>query len=376
MTLDKDFAEGRAAEEPAPEETREFKRFFGVRVVAGIVFGVIAIWGVWVLVGLVKGPDKLPMAEAEKAKLAHVDEKSHDVEKALGDKTHGETTHEKTAKTDVHPAPTPSLHGSAPAVPGVRTSPLKPKAKGVEFIEGTIAALDYDLNKRFWGWRRNDILRFTDNVENMQLGVLEVVRRTSITLAERITRYGVTDVIDPNLENAMNWFMVKPSDYWLPSAEEKYKDGLDEFRKFAHKLQAGQARFYTRTDTIIPLLVKFADLLGSADENLVKEKEEDGSLVSWFKIDDYFYYARGVAMAMGHILHGVEEDFSEVLAARYGTDLLENAIHACHVASKLDPWLVTNGALDGIVANHRANMAAPISHARYYLDALAKVLST
>jgi hypothetical protein len=46
------------------------------------------------------------------------------------------------------------------------------------------------------------------------------------------------------------------------------------------------------------------------------------------------------------------------------------------VASELDPWLVTDASLDGILANHRANMAAPISHARYYLDALAKTLST
>ena len=39
---------------------------------------------------------------------------------------------------------------------------------------------------------------------------------------------------------------------------------------------------------------------------MVKTKEEDGSPVSWFKVDDYFYYAKGVATAMGKILHTVK----------------------------------------------------------------------
>ena len=252
----------------------------------------------------------------------------------------------------------------------------EPRAKGVAFVEGTVSVLDYELNERFWGWRRNDILRITDNVENMQLGVLEVVRRTSVALAERISRYGVTDAIDKNLENAMNWLMIKPDRYWLPSSEEKYNDSLKELRQYAQRLGRGEARFYIRADNLIPLLVSLSDLVGSCDENLVRSKEEDGSPISWFKVDDYFYYAKGVARALTEILHAVREDFSEVLEARHGVDLLHHAIHACHVASELDPWLVTDASLDGMLANHRANMAAPISHVRYYLDALAKALAT
>jgi hypothetical protein len=236
--------------------------------------------------------------------------------------------------------------------------------------------MDYELNERFWGWRRNDILRFTDNVENIQLGVLEVVRRASVTLAERISRHGPTDILDKNLENAMNWFMIKPDQYWLPSPEVSYGDGLKELQAYAQKLEEGKARFYTRADNLIPLLISFTELLGSCDENLVKTKEEDGSPVSWFKVDDYFYYAKGVAKAISKILHAVEQEFADVVEARHGMDLLEHAVHACHVASELDPWLITDASLEGILANHRANMAAPISHARYYLDVLAKTLST
>jgi hypothetical protein len=251
-----------------------------------------------------------------------------------------------------------------------------PKTLGVHFVEATISVLDYELNERFWGWRRNDLIRFTDNVENMQLGVLEVVRRVTVNLTERISRHGPSAAIESTLENAMNWLMIKPDRYWLPSAEEKYRDSLKELREYGQKLKRGESHFYNRTDNLIPLLLSLADLAGSCDENLVKAEEDDGSPVSWFKVDDYFYYSKGVARAMKEILHGVREDFSSVLESRRGVDLLNRAIHSCHVAAELEPWVVTDAPLDGILANHRANMAAEISHVRYFLNALAKALST
>ena len=90
-------------------------------------------------------------------------------------------------------------------------------------MEATIKPLENELNERFWGWRPNDILDFTDNINSYQLGVLEVTRRTVVSLTERISRTGSTAAFDSNLENAMNWFMVKASRYWFPSPESKYK---------------------------------------------------------------------------------------------------------------------------------------------------------
>ena len=333
-----------------PGKLGNYKRFFTLRVIGGIALAVVVLWGFWIFASLFGHSKKMPGADVEKGEPTHV---------------------VKEADTAVDHAAVPD-HEAGPTVPAIH----EPKARGVAFVEATISALDYELHKRFWGWRRNDILRFTDDVENMQLGVLEVVRRASVTLAERISRHGPGDVIDKNLENAMNWFMIRPDRYWIPSPEAKFNDGLKELQAYAEKLEKGEARFYTRPDNLIPLLVSFTELLGSCDENLVKSTEEDGSAVSWFDVDNYLYYAKGVAKAMGEILHAVEEDFSGILETRRGVDLIEHAIHSCHKAAELDPWLVTDAALDGILANHRANMAAPISHARYYLDILIKTLST
>ncbi len=269
---------------------------------------------------------------------------------------------------DTAHAPAADAHAAAPATVH--------RAKGVAFVEAVIKPLHYELEERFWQWRPNDILNFSDNVNNFQLGVLEVTRRTAIILAERISRTGSTDSFDPNLENAMNWFMIKADKYWFPSPESKYSDGLEEWRHYLEKLEKGNANFYTRADNLIPLLRAYENLLGSCDENLVKSKEENGEEVSFFQADDYFYYSQGVASTMAIILEAVHHDFIAILKSRHGEDLLHHAIESCRHASHIQPWIITEGSLSGILANHRANMAAPISHARFYLGQLIKTLST
>ena len=252
----------------------------------------------------------------------------------------------------------------------------KPMPKGVAFVAAAIKPLDYELEERWWGWRPNDIIVFTDNVNNFQMGVLEVTRRTTVALAERISRTGTTDAFDENLEQAMNWFMIKASSFWFPSAESKYREGLEELQAYLEKLKEGNATFYTRTDNLIPLLSSFEDLLGSCDENLVKEVNEDGTPISSFNVDNYFFYTQGVASSMATVLEAVHHDFLLTLESRNATELLHHAIVSCQRASEIDPWIILDRKLSSIFANHRANMAAPISHARFYLGQLIKTLST
>ncbi|MBW2173576.1 MAG: DUF2333 family protein [Deltaproteobacteria bacterium] len=359
-----------------------YTQFLTIRVVAGILIALIVLFGLWTVLNDDKNEAPTRVAHVEDTMTAPDDDFPFSDE--MADET-PESAHETPETAHGVPETPYDIQETAPLThktPGgspddfTAVDTHEARAKGVAFVEATISALDYEMNKRSWGWRPNDLIRFTDNVENIQRGVLEVVRRTAVALAERISRYGSSDVIDNNLENAMNWLMIKPDQYWLPSPESKYNEAIKELQTYAERLERGEASFYTRADNLIPLLLSFADLLGGCDDNLLKTHEEDGSPITWSKVDDYFYYAKGVATAMGKILHAVQEDFAPALKARGGMDLLEHAVHACHVASELDPWLVTDASLDGVFANHRANMAAPISHTRYYLDALAKTLAT
>jgi hypothetical protein len=283
---------------------------------------------------------------------------------------HGEkpAQHGEVPQTEPHKTPNSQDAVSEPA--------HEDRPTGVAFVEAVIAPLNYELNERFWGWRPNDIINFTDNVNNFQLGVLEVTRRTVVLLAERISRTGSTDAFNPHLENSMNWLMVKADRYWFPAPESKYKESIRELEDYKEELLKERASFFTRTDNLIPLLSSYEDLLGSCDENLVKHKNEDGSEVSHFKADDYFFYAKGVASAMATVLDAIHHDFLKTLESRHATELLHHALESCRQASELDPILITDGDLDGIIANHRANMAAPISHARFYIGQLVKTLST
>jgi hypothetical protein len=277
---------------------------------------------------------------------------------------HSESTSRRNQ--DSHSANT--AHGTAPELRG---------PKGAAFVEALINPLEYELKERFWGWRPNDIIKFTDNVNEYQLGVLEVTRRISTRLTENISRTGSTAVINKYLERAMNSLMIRADRYLFPSAENQYLQALDNLNRYKEQLISGEASFYSRADNLIPLLESLTELVGSCDENLVKHTESTGETVSTFSADNYYYYAKGVASALLPILHAIEYDFERILEVRSGADILHHAIESCHHAAEMKPWLfVTEGNLNGVLANHRANMAAPMSHVRFYLSLLARTLST
>ena len=153
-------------------------------------------------------------------------------------------------------------------------------------------------------------------------------------------------------------------------------EAIELLENYKRKLMNGTAYFYNRTDNLIPLLRAYENLLGSCDDNLIKTHEDDGSEVSWFKADNYFFYAKGVASSMHTILEAVSVDFARTIETRRGTEVLHHALEALHHATEIDPILILDSDLDGILANHRSNMAGPISHARFYIGLLIETLST
>jgi len=285
----------------------------------------------------------------------------------------GESAHEKIGKTIPETKEVPNKPPKSEKQPVTLTEKNVPRVKGYAFVESVIQPLDYELNERFYGWRPNDIINFSDNVNNIQLGILEVTRRSVVVLANRISRTGSNDTLDENLENAMNWIMIKAKQYWFPSPESKYNQAIDELRTYVDRLERGRARFYIRTDNLIPLLQNYEDLLGGCDQSLTIKEDDDGPITS-SKADNYFYYAQGVAKALGSILRGIRKDFYVTLESVHGVQILDEAIEACDVATNINPWYVTEGSLSSIFANHRANIDQPINRIRFYMNVLIKTL--
>jgi len=266
-----------------------------------------------------------------------------------------------------------------PPAPAVVTPPREP-VKGEVFTLALIQIMDEQVNKTWFGWRPNTIvfgkMGLTDNVNNLQLGVLEVARRTVVVLNEHMTRFATTEAYNPRVNEAMNFFMVSPDKYWFPSASGKYREAAQNLEIYIDGLKAGRARFYSRVDYLIALFSNYKDLLGSSFHNLLKDTEADGQPVSWFMTDDYFYYSQGIALAMAEMLEAITKEFHQELQKKNAHKLLDDAIHALHAASHLSPWLVTNGAKDGILANHRANMSTYIGEAEHVISTMMSQLAT
>ena len=301
----------------------------------------------------------------------------------------GEATPPPLATTPPSLKPAKPPHAAAPASAEHAPSPLQPPApavapkeaiKGAAFTQALIKIIDDQVNKRLFGWRPNTIIfgksGLTDNVNNLQLGVLEVARRTILVLNENMTRFAITEAYNPRVNEAMNFLMVSPDKCWFPSASGKYREAKVDLEQYIEDLRFGRARFYSRVDNLIALLSNYKDILGSCYHNLVKDVEADGSHISYFKSDDYLYFSKGVAMGMHDMLEAVREDFSQELQKKNTHKLMEDAVHALHAASELDPWLVTNGAKDGILANHRANMSTYIGEAEHVVTIMQTVLAT
>ena len=284
-------------------------------------------------------------------------------------------THEPT----LAPAPSKAGPSHVPPAPAVVTPPREP-VKGEVFTLALIKIMDDQVNKPWFGWRPNTIvfgkMGLTDNVNNLQLGVLEVARRTVVVLNEHMTRFATTEAYNPRVNEAMNFIMVSPDKYWFPSASGKYREAAQNLEIYIEGLKGGRARFYSRVDYLIALLSNYKDLLGSSFHNLLKDTEADGQPVSWSLVDDYFYYSQGIALAMAEMLEAVTKEFHQELQKKNSHKLLEDAIHALHAASHLDPWVVTNGAKDGILANHRANMSTYIGEAEHVISTLMSQLAT
>lgn len=237
---------------------------------------------------------------------------------------------------------------------------------GVTFVDTLIRLIDYELHGRTLGWRPNDIIigRFTSNINNYQLGVLEAVRFTTLRLKDSLTRLGEADTYDPDLEQAVNLLMNSATSWWFPSAESSYGQAIDHLKKFRTKLEKGQRSFYYRRDNLVALLSTYKDQAGNVNRTLVMP-------VGWLQAGDHFYYAKGVAHVYFELLKVCRVGFKNQLSTMHATDIMDEVLHELQIAEEFEPWIVLNSNYGGFFANHRANLNAPMSEVAHLLVELS-----
>jgi hypothetical protein len=285
--------------------------------------------------------------------------------------------------------------GASPAAPGtpgltpaegdepddvivVPVPPRDDRLVGEAFVSSVRGILEEELSSAL-GWRPNDLPLvgpgwWTDNVNNRQLGKLEVVRHSCRILKTRLARFDDSDAFRPELERAESAFFNDATRWALPSAEKKLREGCGGLREYEESIADGRALFHTRSTSLYDLLGYYKDVLGSCHSILIRQQEADGADVSTFRTDDYFYYSRGVVEALHVMVSAIATDFHEELEARSLLDLTGQALGSLQRGAELEPCLVTNGDLDGLLANHRLNLAGFVADARQKLHSVRETL--
>ncbi|MEE8434594.1 MAG: DUF2333 family protein [bacterium] len=258
-----------------------------------------------------------------------------------------------------------------PSLPQLRKEPGKPAGYATVLMIADL--MDAQLNG-FGGWMPNDMMltpgAVQDNLPNFQLGVLQVVRHSARVLRDNLTRQRTSDAVHRETDQAHTAYNNDPRKWAFPSAESAFRRGNTALRRFAGEL-GGSANVYPRADNLIELLKIFISELGTVSTRLLEAQDSDK--VSWFEIDDNFYFAQGAGFAMYGMMLAVREDFKGVLTDKNALKITGLIVQSLK-ASQFEPWVVTNGSKNGFLANHSNNLKVFLDDARQKMKSLESIL--
>ena len=267
---------------------------------------------------------------------------------------------------------------------------LDSRIKGDTFILKNQAM----IQQMYMNWLPNDIFWPTallDNIPHFQIGELEVVRYNIRVLRDNLSRMRTTDRLDPSAEAAFTALSNDPYKWWLPSAESKWKKAYKDLEIFHKDLLTGESHFYPRADNLVELLGQYTSLMGGVNTRLINAPHDLNKVVTedakanskasemidtdipWYRIDDNFYYAQGVAHALLESFEAIRIDFIDVLTDKNSVILLDKIVENLRRCD-FEPLIVFNGDPGNIFANHSLNLSGIFNDARQKVNSLIVAL--
>lgn len=243
-----------------------------------------------------------------------------------------------------------------------------------------IAIMEHELHGGF-GWRPNDFFLWgprlwADNNSYRQLGILQAFRESLRVFKDHLTKVSSNEY-DPDLVEADTLFRNDAKRLWLPSAESRFRKGVERLHAYVAGLRDGSPRsrpIATRNVELVRLFQAWTDLLGDAHANLYKEQEADGGSV-WPRTDLYFYHAQGVAHVQHALLLALKREYHQLLTVKpVMKTLFDEAAGALGKAATMNPFVILNGSPSGLFANHRRNLDAYIIEARQKMYSIREEL--
>jgi hypothetical protein len=261
-------------------------------------------------------------------------------------------------------------------------------------IAGTSADLvDFNVNQNAWissmvlfklglfgiDWRDTP---FFDNKAAFQLGINQVMRRTTTELVDTLGRVRGTSQIDQNLQDARTALAWSETAWYVgmrgptrptPSV---YREAIGKLRAFNARLEKCDATFDARADNLIQFLDRIAGDIGSTSDILRQRIEVSDA--GWFDLraDDRFWFAYGQLYAYYGILVGARSDFAAIIVERNLTALWTRMEEQLRAALNVQPWIISNGnESSAFFPSHLATMGFNLLQVRSNLVEISNVLT-
>lgn len=287
--------------------------------------------------------------------------------------------------------------GGAPAAPegtggGTAAQAAPQSCKRSEIADVSAFLVDFNVNQNAWissmlvsklgffgvPWRNTP---FFDNKAAFQLGINQVMRRTTTELVDTLGRTRGTSRIDQNLQDARTALAWDETAWYIglrgptrptPSV---YREAIRKLHAFNDSLEKCQATFDARADNLLQFLDRIAGDMGSTTDIL--RGQIDASDAGWFdpRADDRFWFAYGQLYAYYGILEATRSDFSAIIRERNLTALWDIMHTQMRDALNMQPWIISNGNESSFIfASHLATMGFNLLRARSQIVEIRSVL--
>lgn len=287
-------------------------------------------------------------------------------------------------------APVTSTTGTGTNGTDTTAAPASCKPSAIASVSAEL--IDFNVNQNSWvssmvvskmgffgiDWRRTP---FFDNKAAFQLGINQVLRRTTTELVDTLGRVRGTSQIDQNLQDARTALAWNEDAWYIgwrgptrptPSV---YREAIAKLRAYNASLEKCQVTFDARADNLMQFLDRIAGDIGSTSDILRSRIE--ASDAGWFDLraDDRFWFAYGQLYAYYGVLVAARSDFASIISERNLTTLWKRMEEQSRASLNVQPWIISNGSeASAFFPSHLATMGFNLLQVRSNIVEIRSVL--
>lgn len=229
-----------------------------------------------------------------------------------------------------------------------------------------------------------------DDPQSFQRGVRDALNDMTVALKQSLAKtYGA----DPRVEVAQQALSSNPTyngwHFAYPDYNGKLREAALSLREYESALRKGEVKAWATGDNLKILGYQIRTSLDSISDKLLRASRDnhnaqislnaagdsviqgeqvetvDQYRTAYTQIDDNYYYARGVYYVLYHVLRVITVDFQEIIDKTASEELAKQIVNVMNVRYfTSNPWLIMNGNVDEIWANHSSNLNQNITTTR------------